>query len=413
MKIPKLIKIKQHFKNEKLEDIEKSVKNEVRSLNLQIEPGAEIAIAVGSRGIANLPIIVKSVVDSVKSMGGVPFIVPAMGSHGGATPQGQKEVLESYGIKETYVGASIRSSLDVVELPNDGLKNKVYMDKYAYNSDGTIVINRIKVHTDFRGPTESGLMKMLVIGLGKHKQALAIHHYRIYGLKELIRPTARQILKYGNIIIGLGIVENECDETYLVRAIKPQEIEQEEIKLMEIARNHMPSLPVEQLDVLIVDQIGKDISGSGMDTNIIGRMRIDTEEEPVRPKITNIIAADLTKDTNGNACGMGLADIITEKLKSKIDFKVTYENIVTGTFLLRGFMPIVAETDREALVYGLTTCGPIEPEDARIIRIKDTLHLEEMYVSKAVIDEISENSNVEVVGDYQEVLDDREQLIQF
>lgn len=412
MNMPKLIKIKQHFNNEKLENIDQAVKEQVKSVGLSIKPNAKIAIAVGSRGIANLKVIVKAVVESIKEMGGDPFIVPAMGSHGGATAEGQIEVLASYGVTPEYTGAPIKSSMEVVELPGDGLENKVYMDKYAYEADGTIVINRIKVHTDFHGPTESGLMKMLVIGLGKHKQAIEIHRYGVYGLRELIPPTARQILKHGNIIMGLGVVENAYDETAIVKAMKPEVLEQEEIKLMEIARNNMPSLPVDKLDVLIVDKTGKDISGSGMDTNIIGRIKINTEKDPEKPRITNIVITDLTEASHGNAVGMGLADVMTKRFQSKIDFKATYENVITSTFLERGKMPIVADSDRHAIEIALKTCGPIAPQDARVIRIKDTLHLGEMYVSQAVLDEIQHLPNIEVIGEFVDILD-HDELIKF
>lgn len=327
-----MVKIKQKFNNDKLEDISKAVQEEVKNVGLNIKPGSKIAITVGSRGIANLKVIVKAVVDSLKEMGAEPFIIPAMGSHGGATAEGQIEVLASYGVTEGYIGAPIKSSMKVVTLPSDGLEHKVYMDKYAYEADGTIVLNRVKLHTDFHGPTESGLMKMIVIGLGKHAQALVMHRYGVYGLRELIPPTARQVLKHGNIIMGLGIVENAYDETYIVKAMKPEVMEEEEIKLMNIARTTFPSLPVDRMDILVVDSIGKDISGSGMDTNIIGRIKINTEKDPKTPKITNIIITDLTEASHGNAVGMGLADIMTKRFKDKIDFNTTYENVLTSTF---------------------------------------------------------------------------------
>lgn len=413
MHIPKLIKVKQTFEKEHITDIEATVKKQILDLNVSILPGANIAVAVGSRGIVNMKRIVKATVDALKGKGANPFIIPAMGSHGGGNAEGQEELLASYGITEAYTGVPIKSSMQVIELPQGDLKNKVYMDKHAYEADGTVVINRIKVHTDFHGPFESGLLKMCVIGLGKHKQAIEIHRHGVYGLKELIPLTARQVLKEGNIIMGIGIVENAYDQTAIIKAVKPSEMEQEELKMIAYCRAHMPSILVKKLDVLIVDQMGKDISGIGMDTNIIGRIKIKNEVEPGNPDITNIVVTDLTEASHGNASGMGLADFITKTLYEKINFKVTYENMLTSTFLERAKMPIVVGTDKLAVQYALRTCGPIESEDIKMIRIKNTLHLDEIYVSTAVFDEIKDREDIEVIGEYQEMFGDKGKLLEF
>jgi hypothetical protein len=411
MEIPRLIKVRQYFKREYIEDVEDRVRGEILKLGISIKPGSEIAIAVGSRGIRNIDRIVKATVEVVKEMGGKPFIVPAMGSHGGATAKGQKELLEGYGIREEVIGAPIRSSMEVVELPSDGLVNRVFMDKIAYSADGTIVINRIKPHTDFHGDIESGLLKMCVIGLGKHKQAIEIHRFGTYGLRHLIPLTAERIIKYGNIIFGIAIVENAYDETMIIEGVRPEEFEETDKRLLKIARENMPSLPVDNLDLLIIDQMGKDISGAGMDTNIIGRIYIDGEPEPEKPKITRIVVTDLTEKTHGNAIGIGLADFTTRKLFEKIDFNATYQNAVTSTFVLRGKIPIIAEDSRTAIEWALRTCGPIEIENAKIIRIKDTLSLSEMYVSRSILDEIKHR--VEVIGDFVDICDERGELIPF
>lgn len=413
MRFPKMFKIRQHFNDEHIEDIEGRVREQILSSGISIKSGSRIAIAVGSRGVANIHRIVKTTVECVKEIGGLPFIVPAMGSHGGATEEGQRSILEGYGVTEKYVGAQIISSMQVVELPQENLINKVYMDKHAYEADGTIIINRIKVHTDFHGIVESGLMKMCVIGLGKHKQALEIHRYGVYGLKELILPTARQVLKYGNIILGIGLVENAYDETVIIKAVKPKDLEDEEIKLLEYNRRNMPKLPIDKIDVLIVDEMGKNISGTGMDTNIIGRIRINGCPEPESPKVTNIVATDLTEESHGNALGMGLADFITRRLESKIDFGVTYENTITSTFIQRAYMPIVAETSKAAVKYALMTCGPVEAEQSRIVRIKNTLKLDEMYVSETLLNEIKGNRDVEIIGEYNKMFDRNGELKEF
>ena len=413
MIMPKLAKIRQSFNNEHIADIEGTVKEQINGLETKIRPGASIAVAVGSRGIANLNRIVRATVGILKEKGAKPFVVPAMGSHGGATAEGQKEVLESYGVTEEYTGAPIRSSMQTVELPQGSLKTRVFMDRYAYESDGVVVINRVKLHTDFHGSTESGLLKMCVIGLGKHKQALELHNHGVYGLKELVPETAREVLKSGKILMGVGIVENAYDRTMVIRAVLPRDMEKEEMRLLDINRKNMPSFPVKQMDVLIVDEMGKDISGIGIDSNITGRIKIRGEQELSDPDITNIVVTDLTGASHGNALGIGLADFITKNLYDKIDFKATYENVLTSTFTERGKIPIVAATDSMALEYALRTSGPVKPDAARIIRIKNTLRLNELYVSKPVLDEVEAYENIEVAGDFKDMFDSCGRLIEF
>ncbi|MDW7658665.1 MAG: DUF362 domain-containing protein [Bacillota bacterium] len=402
MDFPKLIKVRQSFPTNQLTDIERTVRQEIDRVGLLITPGAHIAITVGSRGIANLDRIVRATVDAVKARSASPFIIPAMGSHGGATAAGQTDVLAGYGITEAAVGAPVRSSMEVVELPQGSIGHKLYQDKLAYEADGIIVLNRVKVHTDFHGNTESGLLKMCVIGLGKHKQALAVHRYGVHGIRDLLPAAAEQIIRSSKIILGLGIVENAYDQTSVIRAVLPQEMRQEEMKLLDICRQNMPKLPIDQLNLLIVDQMGKEISGSGMDTNIIGRMAIRGEPEPVVPDIRTLVVTDLSAATHGNASGMGLADFITKRLQEKIDFQATYENILTSTFSERGKMPIVAETDRQAVGFAMRTWGPVDPEDAAIARIRDTLHLEYLYVSRPVLNQCAQ---LEQLGDEQEQFD--------
>ena len=310
MTYPRLTPIRQHFSTHRLENVASELKAQLQACaaalppKAAIRPGARIAIAVGSRGIAHLVEIVRQVAAWVKSQGAEPFIVPAMGSHGGATAAGQRKVLEGYGLTEAAVGAPIVSSMDVVELPQGDAEVPVYYDAAAHAADGTIVINRIKPHTSFHGRHESGLMKMIAIGLGKHAQALAIHNLGVRGLREVMPQVARQALRSANILLGVAIVENANDETMIVRAIPAGCIAEEEPALLEIARAQMPRLPVPELDLLIVDEMGKDISGLGMDTNVIGRLKIPGQPEPERPRIRVIYVRDLTDATHGNAVGM-------------------------------------------------------------------------------------------------------------
>jgi len=397
MDLPKMIKIRCRYDDECIADIGEAVRSEIARIGLRIRQGDSIAIAVGSRGIANVKDIVKETVAWGKEHGGNPFIVPAMGSHGGANAEGQQEVLASYGVTQEYVGAPVKSSMQTVEIDRGNLENRVFVDRFAYEADGIIVINRVKVHTDFHGAIESGIMKMCVIGLGKHLQALEIHRHGVYGLKELLPKTALHILRHTKIIMGLAIVENAYDKTMLIRAIKPEDFATEDSRLLEISRRNMPKLPTDRIDILLVDEMGKDISGAGLDTNIIGRLKIRDQPDAENPKIKNIIVMDLTQASHGNAIGMGLADYITKKLFEKIDFQATYENVITSTFTERGKMPIVADTDQQAVQYAVRTSGPVAPEDLRIIRIRNTLRLDEMAVSQSIWEEIRENPNIEKI----------------
>ncbi len=392
-----LTKIKQHFSKNSLPDIKSVVSGELKKLLPFIKPGARIAIAVGSRGIKDLIIIVKEVVQFIKAYEGHPFIIPAMGSHGGATADGQAAILKSYGLSEETMGVPVISSMEVLKLGRGESSVPVYMDRNAYESDGVILINRVKQHTDYHAAYESGMVKMSVIGLGKEKQASTIHEYGVYGLTVLIPLAAKEVFRTGKIIGGIAIVENAYDETMLIKALKTNEFFEQEPALLEIASINMPSLPVDNIDVLIIDQLGKNISGVGIDPNIIGRTKIYGQKEPVKPNIKAILVSDLTDATHGNAMGIGLADVITRKLYDKIDFPVTYTNIITSSFLERGKVPIVADSDRDGFDIALRSCSHINKGDERIVRIKNTLFLGEVYVSKAILKETIESKKIEVL----------------
>ena len=394
----KLHRVIESFPRPRLANIEQAVRDQLARSGAGFSRGASIGIAVGSRGIANLQQITRSVALYLREAGIQPFVIPAMGSHGGATAEGQAAVLAAYGIAEETMGCPIRSSMEVVPLDNAGLEHPLFMDRFAWDSDGVILINRIKPHTDFHGTYESGLMKMCVIGLGKEKQASEMHRFGIHGLRDLVPQAARKILATGKLVIGIGIVENAYEETAIIEAIAAKHIPEREPHLLQLARENMARLPVDQLDVLMVDQLGKNVSGSGIDTNIIGRIRIEGEPEPESPRIRSIVVHDLTAETHGNACGVGLADVVTQRLRDKVDFDVTYKNIITSGFLERGKLPVVAATDREALEVALRGAGCRDPQNARIIRIRDTLHLSELLVSSAVFEEIRSHTNVEIHG---------------
>ena len=397
VKIPELVPVQQAFVRDKVTDVAEAVRAQFAQSGISIRPGSRIAIAVGSRGIANLPVIVKSAVDWVRQQGSDPFLVPAMGSHGNGIASEQAAILRGLGVTEAFVGAPIHASMEVVELPGDGLENHVYMDRNAYEADGTIVINRIKIHGDFVGETESGLLKMCVIGLGKHKQALEIHGYDISRLRELLVATARQVIRHGNLIAGIGLIENAYHETMEIRVLRPEEFEQEEIRMLRRYKQIMPQLPVDALDILIVDEIGKEISGAGMETKIVGRLRSGAPE-PEKPKIRYIVTTDLTPVSHGNACGVGIADFITRRLFDKIDLPATNENIITCRCIEQGRIPIISNDDRQAVEYAIRALGNKRPEDIRVIRIKNTLRMDELLVSENLLPLLRENSNVVHMG---------------
>ncbi len=408
-----LTRVCQQFVQNSLKDVEGELNTEFLKFNPFIREGSKIAIAVGSRGIDHLELIVRETVKYIKGKGAHPFIIPAMGSHGGATAEGQTTILKDYGITEEKMGAPVRASMQVVELPNDTDPNPLYMDKLAASSDGIIMINKIKPHTDYRGTYESGLAKMSVIGLGKEKGAFAIHQYGVYGLSRLLPSAAGKILSSGKIIGGIALVENAYDKTMLVKALLADEILEKEPELLRIAVKNRPAFPVENIDVLILDRMGKNISGAGIDTNIIGRLKIQGQPEPPNPSIKAITVSDLTDESHGNATGVGLADVVTRKLADKINYKVTYTNIVTSSFLERGKLPIVADNDRKALEYALRSCGYIQPGKERIIRVKDTLHMDDLYVSASILEEIREHSTIEILNKSVELLNKKGDLNPF
>lgn len=398
MPLPRMYKIRQRFASQRLADAGRATAEALAGCGVSLQPGQRVAIAVGSRGIADLNLITRAVVDWTRAQGAEPFLVPAMGSHGGATAEGQKQVLEGYGLTPQGVGAPIRSSLEVVELPRGDLPIPVYFDQCASEADAVLVINRVKPHTSFHGRFESGLMKMIAIGLGKHAQATAIHQHGLAGLRELMPRIAMQILARTPIVLGIAVVENALDEPMLIEAIPAARIAEVEPGLLELARRNMPCLPTDRLDLLIVDRMGKDISGLGMDPNIIGRLKIRGQSEPDRPDIRLILARELSAGSHGNAIGVGLADIITRRLFEQIDLRATYENVLTSTFNERGKLPLIADDDRQAVEFALRLLAAPQPELLRVARIRDTLHLQEVCVSQAVLDELKAAGDAHICG---------------
>lgn len=399
-RFPKMMRIRQSFEQAAVNDVAGHLRARIRALasRLQVSPGQTAAIACGSRGLAEYGTIVKTVIEETRWLGLDPFIVPAMGSHGAGTAQGQKRVLEHLGLREGQVGAPIRSSLQVVELgkTSDGIP--VCMDRSAHEADHIIVLNRIKKHTDFIGEIESGLMKLMVIGLGKITGAERYHQAMItLGASEAIGSAARFVLTHCPVLFGVGTIENGYGKVADIGVFSAEEIEAGEKHLFKKAQAVSPKLPFEEADILVIDEIGKEISGAGFDTRVVGRIRLPGTPEPKTPRIQRIILSDLTAASEGNATGLGIADIITARLAGKMDQAATDINTVTSLCLEMGKTPLILPNDQEALALGMKSVGLIPPEQQKIMRIKNTLEIEEVDVSEIYSPDAAGRPDLEVV----------------
>ena len=348
--------------------------------------GRRIAVGLGSRGVANYALVARRIVDWLRRHGAQPFIVPAMGSHGGATAAGQREVLAGWGITSDSMGVPVRATMEAVELGRAGDPPvRVFMDRNAHAADAVLVVNRVKPHTDFHGPVESGLIKMAVIGLGKRVGAEAVHFHGVYGLAHLIRPAFDVVRASGKLLGGVALVEDGREQTAAVRAARAADIPACEAQCLAQARRNMAALPLEDVDVLVLDEIGKEISGTGMDTNVVGRIGIAGVAEPASPRVRRIVVLGLTEASHGNGLGIGLADVTTRRFERQVDHEVTNANVLTSTFLERGRMPLVAADDAEALRWAIHTCGATV-RDAAVVRVRNTLALETLLLSQAAAD---------------------------
>jgi hypothetical protein len=405
MVFPRVVKVRQDFSRPRVENVGEALREqcEKEEIKSRIEPGMEVAITAGSRGIAGIDAILRSLVQTLKDAGARPFIVPAMGSHGGATAEGQVEILRSLGVTEETVGAPIKSSMEVVELGETEHGVPVYMDRIASEADGIVIVGRIKQHTDFRSGLESGLLKMASIGLGKHAQALALHAHGVKGIRDYMVETGRKVFESGKVLFGVAIVENAYEETAIIAAVPPERVVERERELLRESAKLMPRLAVSDMDVLFVDELGKNFSGTGMDTNVVGRFRILGVEEPESPKAKYLIVSDVSEASHGNALGVGLADFTTQRLFEKIDYEAMNQNVLTSTFPERAKIPMVLANDREALEAAIRCNWGVEPEDTRFVRIPNTLHLRYAYLSENLLDEALANGNVEVVEDAAEI----------
>ena len=365
-----------------------------------IPDGGEVALGVGSRGIANLDHIVAGVVDGVEELGYEPFIFPAMGSHGGATAEGQREMLAELAVTQENVGCEIKSSMDFVEVGRTPERDvPVVADEHAVAADAIVPINRIKPHTDFDGAVESGLSKMLVIGMGKQRGAKIAHDWAVnWSLRDMIPEITGQLLAELPVVGGVAVLEDQHDDTTLLEGIPPEGFLDREAELLETAYEIMPKLPFEDLDVLVLDRQGKDVSGQGMDTNVVGRRPFAIQEpEPNTPKIKRIYTRGLTETTHGNAMGMGSADFVHSDLLELIDMSASLINALTASTTRGVRLPPVVETDRAGLVAALSTIGVVDPETVRVLRATDTMRLHRLYASAALIEEARKRDDLRII----------------
>jgi hypothetical protein len=396
LQLPDMFRLKQIFPRPVIADIAETTRNELSKLRLnhKICKGQKIGITVGSRGIENLLPILQTTVDAIKSLGGEPYLIAAMGSHGGGTESGQKDLLDHLNITENRLAAKVLTCADceIVTHTTGGLP--VFIVTSALTMDGIIVVNRVKSHTSFTGIVESGLIKMLAVGLGGPKGAQQFHGFGPEALPRLLVEIGDATLENLPILGGLAIVENAYEETAMIKGIATENMIDEEEETLFYAKSLAPSLPVDNIDLLIIQEMGKDFSGTGMDTNIIGRARIHNVREPEKPCIKRIAALDLSQKSQGNATGVGLADFITKKLLDKIDCEATYFNCLTSTFVMRAAIPMSFETEEALLNAALYSLSGIALYTLRIVMIANTLFLTDCLISKGILPELADKPNM-------------------
>ena len=405
--LPKVFKVRQHFQAVECEDVAMEVEVQLTRLDLgqKIKPGDTVAISAGSRGIANMHIAIRGIVQHIQALGGAPFVVPAMGSHGGGTAEGQRAIIEGYGMSEQFLGCPIKASMETHIVCQAAEGFPVHFDKHAWEADHVVVCNRVKPHTNFAGDIESGLMKMMLIGLGKHNGA-KIYHRAIndYSFGQIVRSVAKEVLDKCGVVAGLALVENQFDHTALVEAVAPEKFEEREKELLILAKKYMPSLPFEEVQFLAIDEMGKDISGSGKDTNVIGRKYNDhraTGDETQRVKY--IAMRGLTPVTHGNATGLGMAEFCRSRVAREVDHKITRINCITGGHITAAMSPLDYETDAEIFDVISQSVGLTEPQDIRFVWIRNTLNVAEFVCSEAYLDQVQAREDLEQLSDLQEL----------
>lgn len=400
--LPRMVRVKQlfdhsHFEPEEIPTVvhDRLDRPEMRE---RIRPGMSVAITCGSRGVANIAAITKAIVDFVKECGGEPFVFPAMGSHGGATAEGQTGILAGYGVTEEFLGCPIRSSMEVVQVGNREDNGwPVYVDRYAAEADGIILCGRVKAHTAFRGPYESGILKMAVIGMGKQKGAEQVHQDGFREMGYDLPQIAKVIFENTNILGAIALGENAFDETCIIEGLLKEEVFDREPDILKRTKERLGKIYFDDIDVLVVDRIGKDISGDGMDPNITGRFAVPHVKGD--RNVQHIAVLDLTEETHGNCNGLGLSDVTTARLVNKIDVDATFPNVVTSTVLCTPRIPLFTRSDEDCIKIALRTCNFIDRANPRIVHIEDTMRLEEIFISEAMLEEARNNPHVEILSE--------------
>lgn len=399
--LPRIVPVRQHFPAPELRDLRAAVREQLAlpGTGDSVRPGMRVAVAVGSRGISRIDEIAAALVAELKGRGADPFVVPAMGSHGGATAEGQTEVLARLGVTESSVGCPIRSSMEVVEIGRLPSGLPVFVDRNAHEADGMVVLNRVKLHTSFRGASESGLVKMIAVGLGKQRGADSCHALGFARMAEHIAAMAEVTLSKERILFGLAVVENAGDRPMKVAGVPAREIVARDRELLVEAKANMPRIPFDPMDVLVVDRIGKEFSGTGMDPNITGRY--STPYASGGPRVEKLVVLDLTDATHGNGLGVGLADFATSRLVGRLDLAAMYANALTSTAVVPVRIPATLDTEREAIQAAVKTCGAADRSRVRLVRVRNTLHLGDLFVSEALLEEARANPAITVRGEPQ------------
>ncbi len=401
MKIPPLAPIRQTQPQPTVADVAAETRRQWLNSRFagRLRRGAKVAVGVGSRGIANISTIVRATLDSLRNLGANPFIVAAMGSHGGATADGQRQLLAEYGVSEQALGVPVKTDMTAVPIGTNSWGEPVFWDKNALEADAVVTISRVKPHTDFRGRFESGIAKMIVIGLGKRDGASQHHRWGFRGLRDMLPETAKVVLEKTPFQAGLAVLENAQEQTARLQVVDRDELFDVEPKLLDEARGLMGRLPFDQLDLLVIGEIGKNYSGAGIDPNVVGRLLIEGEPEFEKPRITRICCLDLSPESHGNGTGVGIADLTTDRLLSMIDPVPFRMNNLTACFLWRSKLPFAFQTDRECLENGLATCWQPNQEKIRMAFIANTLEVADVWVSAPLLDEARKHPHLQIGGD--------------
>ena len=407
--IPRMVRVRQIYARDRIEDIPAHVKEELSRGGYEpLVKGKRIAVTVGSRGIPDNAVIVRTICDQLKEWGADPFVVPAMGSHGGGTAEGNLEILTGYGITEENIGVSVRASMDVVQIGelDDGARTPVCCDRYAAEADGIVVYNKVKPHTDFKGEHESGLLKMMAIGLAKHRGCSALHRRGFDTFAENIPKAAKVFLDKMNVVFAVGVVQNAYDEISDLRVYPHDEIVSGDSELLRIAKARFPRFRFDNIDVLVIDRIGKDISGEGADPNVTGRGFMPYFKDDFHTR--KLMIRGLSEKSHHNACGLGLADITTRRCLNSVDWESTWINLTTNMMIDGAKIPMYQNSDYDALRVALRTCPRIDYSKARVARIRDTLSLNEFEVSEALAEELRGAEGVEILSEPYELMFDEE-----